>query len=345
MNMKIIQPKNQNGLSLVEILVSMVISIFLLGGVIQVYTGNKTTYNFSEAMSRIQENGRFAMDAITRDLRMAGFWGCATYNFADTRNLVNNLDPGGLGYDTALYDFVNNPPVTGTENDGTNGSDSITIRGAAPGQTTVLPPYNSPTSDQIFGANVAGLLEADDIVLLSNCKGADIFQITSITQGTGSDPLSIVHNTGSGSPGNYNPEDCQSGHCLSQTYGGDSAILKLQTVRYTITPNEDGTPALFRALFENNFELVDGVEQLQVLYGINTDDSDTNTTPNQYISSTDVTDWRQVTAVRVMLLMVSPNNVSMPDAQRYRYNNEDIVSTDVRLRQVFSTTIALRNRI
>jgi len=330
----------QKGLSLVEILVAMVISIFLLGGVIQVYVGNKATYNFSEAISRIQENGRFAMDIINRDLRMAGFWGCATFDPTDTSNMTNNLDPGGPDYDARLHDFIDNPAVQGTENDGTNGSDSITIRGAAPGQANIVPPFNSPTSANIF-ANVSDFIEVDDIVLLSNCKGADIFQVSNITTGSGAAKLSVVHNTGTGSPGNYNPDNCNAGHCLSQTYGNDSSLLKLQTIRYRIATGDSGEASLFRAVYANEAELVDGIEQMQILYGVNTDSD--NTTPNQYVTSNNVADWNSVTAVRVMLLVVSPENVVFESDQTYRYNGQNITSNDQRLRQVFSATIALRN--
>ena len=333
-------PAHQKGISLVEILVAMVISIFLLGGVVQVYIGNKATYNFSEAISRIQENGRFAMDIITRDLRMAGFWGCATFDPTDTTNMVNNLDPNGPGYDQNLHDFVGQPAVQGAENNGLNGSDTITIRGAAPGQASIVPPYNSPTSANIF-ANVSDFINIDDVVLLTNCKGADIFQVSNITAGAGAAKLAVVHNSGTGAPGNYNPGGCNAGHCLSQTYGNDASILKLQTIIYSIAAGTSGEGSLFRAEFANNAELVDGIEQMQILYGVNTDTD--NTTPNQYVTSNNVADWNTVTAVRVMLLAVSPENVVFESDQTYRYNGQNITSNDGRLRQVFSTTIALRN--
>ena len=329
---------NQKGLSLVEVLVALIISLFLLAGVVQVYVGNRTAYAFSEGLSRIQENARFAMDSIKRDIRMAGFRGCATENF------VNNLNPAGTNYSSNLHDFFKNPAIEGTENDGLNGSDSITIRGAAPGQANVLTPYNSPASAQIF-TNASGLIETGDIVLLTNCNGADLFQVTSITQGA-STKLSVGHNTGNATePGNYNPPGpiaCSGGnaHCLSQTYGGDSSILKMQTITYTIATGASGEPALFRSEFNDQSELVDGIEQLQILYGIDTDD---DISPNQYVSSDNVPDWDEVTAIRIMLLARSPNNVPMDAAQKYTFNDQDITSADSLLRQVFTTTIAARN--
>lgn len=63
----------QHGLTLVEILVALVISMFLVTGVIQLFVGSKQTYRFHDALSRLQENGRLALDTMAADIRMAGF--------------------------------------------------------------------------------------------------------------------------------------------------------------------------------------------------------------------------------------------------------------------------------
>lgn len=65
--------RHQHGLTLVEILVALVISLFLTAGVIQLFIGTKQTYRFHDALSRLQENGRFALDRMTWDIRMAGY--------------------------------------------------------------------------------------------------------------------------------------------------------------------------------------------------------------------------------------------------------------------------------
>lgn len=63
----------QRGLSLVELMVALVISLFLTAGVIQLFIGSKQTYRFHDALSRLQENGRLALDTMAADIRMAGF--------------------------------------------------------------------------------------------------------------------------------------------------------------------------------------------------------------------------------------------------------------------------------
>ena len=333
--------KHQFGMSLIEVMVALVISLFLLAGIVQVFMANRASYTFSESISRIQENGRFALDTVAQDLRMVGFFGCAVFDPADTSNLVNNLNPAGAGYDAALHDFINQGLLGGTENDGLNGSDSITLRGAKPDQVTVQPPFNVSTSANIF-VSATESIQPGDIVMVTNCIGGDIFQVTNKTASTGPSQQAVVHNTGGGTPGNYNPGACGGGgHCLSQTYGSDTTMFELQAVTYSIAAGASGEPALWRSENGTNVELIDGIDQMQILYGV---DTNGDNFANQYLVSTAVADMLTVMSVRMMLLVRSDTDGVTEDAQVYNYNGANITAADQRLRQVFSTTISLRNR-
>lgn len=61
------------GFTLIELMIAMVLSLFLIGGVILMYASTKAAYVDSDQMSRMQENIRFASDYMVRDLRNAGF--------------------------------------------------------------------------------------------------------------------------------------------------------------------------------------------------------------------------------------------------------------------------------
>ena len=75
--------KQHKGFSLVELMVALTLGIFLIGGVILMYLSGKSTSTDSEALSRIQENVRFATDYLVRDLRNAGFDDVAGLTIAD----------------------------------------------------------------------------------------------------------------------------------------------------------------------------------------------------------------------------------------------------------------------
>jgi type IV pilus assembly protein PilW len=328
---------------MVEILIALVISLFLLGGIVQVYLANKTTYKFTEALARVQENGRFAIEFMVQDLRLAGFFGCALFDPEDPENIVNNLDPDGTGYDAALHDFVLGGVIGGTDGDGMNGSDSVTLRGSKPGQLNVVPPYNVNKSADIF-VTANDIVQPNDIVMVSNCRGADIFQVTNTTQSGMATMMAVVHNTGTGEPGNYNPDNCFGGnaHCLSQSYGADAALFRLQSVTYSIAPGASGEPSLWRSENGINLELIEGVEELQLLYGLDTDDDDF---PNQFVTFDNVANNFDVVAVRIMLMVRSIEDQVVEDNQTYTFNGNTVTAADFRLRQEFSTTVALRNRV
>lgn len=65
--------KTQVGLSIVELLVALLISLLLMTGVVQVFMASRQTYATNEAASRLQENGRFALEFIAQSARHAGY--------------------------------------------------------------------------------------------------------------------------------------------------------------------------------------------------------------------------------------------------------------------------------
>ncbi len=334
----------QLGATLIEIMIAMLIGLFLLGGLIQIFSGSKQTYRLQDNMSRLQENGRFAMDFISRDIRMTDYWGCSMDGPGDPSTFTNNLTP-------------NSPPaqilgISGTDNTGINGSDSITLVGAS---NAIPVTVNQGTaSDPITVGSGSGLSQ-DDVVIIADCSTADVLQATN-------DPSSgttIVH----AADIDPNTGDPIQNATLSKRYGIDASVYGMSTNTYNIQPGAlrpDGSrlPALFR----NGVELVEGIENMQILYGVDTDASGDPGfgSPNYYIPddydatirllSTNPTTFtpniNQVISVRFNLLAITPDDNIAPAAVAYDYNGAtNITAPDSRLRREFSTTIALRNRL
>jgi type IV pilus assembly protein PilW len=62
-----------NGFSLVEIMVSMVIAGLVMAGIYGVYTIQQRTYTVQEQVSEMQQKGRAALDFMIREIRMAAY--------------------------------------------------------------------------------------------------------------------------------------------------------------------------------------------------------------------------------------------------------------------------------
>ncbi|MCP4489102.1 MAG: hypothetical protein GY820_17585 [Gammaproteobacteria bacterium] len=340
--------KKQSGLSLIEIMVALVISLFLLGGIIQVYLGNKTAYRFSDASARVQENGRFALEIIATDIRMAGSWGC--YSLADDENGDGNLSDDNpnlynqLNFTAgAAFDFVDQPAVTATNTAGNwTTTDTLTIRGAQPGQTTLTAtlPGTSPIEGDVV-VSAANSFAANDIAVLTNCFAANIFQITAITP----DGTTLSHGAGAGTPGNAT-NSFTSTTLADDFVANSAALFRLQEITYSIDDSESGSgePALFRNRNGTTVELLEGIENFQILLGI---DTDGDGAANQYLESDSavaVANPQNVTAVRLWLVVRSERDFILDATQVYTINGNDVDPGDRRFRQVFSTTIALRNK-
>ena len=93
--MKTLRFRDQLGIGLVELMVALVVSTILLSGVIQIFISSKLSYRMLDGYSRLQENGRFAVDTLSRNIRLAGYrsdiWSSEETEFPQTT-------PGGGVY-------------------------------------------------------------------------------------------------------------------------------------------------------------------------------------------------------------------------------------------------------
>jgi len=331
----------QAGVGLVEIMVAVTLSLILMAGLVQVYTGNKQTYRIQESLSRLQENGRFALDFITRDLRSAGFLGCAGTS-TKTLNRVNigfewTFDQIIEGFEATSASAWDRDPVAtaGIVSPYLPARDVLTIRRSLGNPVQVVAhPGTNPAGSAAIAVAPGHDLQPADVVMVTDCTDAAIFHITAITPNAGNDD--IIHDAGAGSPSN-------SSQALGKDYTTAGAIVKLMTSTYYVGTGASGRPALFRkdgaAVVQ---ELVEGVEDMQVLYGI---DTDNNRTPNQYMTANNVTNWGNVVSAEVRLLLQTLDDNLAPQAnQQYTFNGVTSVSPDLRLRRTFTNTISIRNR-
>ena len=74
--------KQERGISLIELMVSLVISTLLILGVLQLFLNTSSSDRANTALARVQENARVALELIGADARRAGFQGCISSRVA-----------------------------------------------------------------------------------------------------------------------------------------------------------------------------------------------------------------------------------------------------------------------
>jgi type IV pilus assembly protein PilW len=330
--------KGSKGASLIEIVVAVVIGLLVMGGVYKIFHGNSLTYRTQEASARIQENGRLAIELLSRDIRMAGNRGCTT--FGDFRNVLNNST-------SIEFDFAR--PIEGYDNiDGGSLSARLAAAGIAPLDGTdvlivraprdiAVPVVAENTNTTVFAAvtenqpngcpdnttRVSGVCQGD-ILLVGDCTKSRVFQAGSISVSAGE--LHISHPT-AGTPGNADPLWGGAG-AEDERFGTDAEVIKVATLIYFVANSPNGVPSLY--LKENDrepVELVEGVEDLQVLYG---EDTGGALAVDTYVTALaeGAAEWANVRSVRLALLLRSVEEVG----------GENI-------RKFVETTIAIRNRL
>lgn len=254
-------------------------------------------------------------------------------------------------------------PFTTLSTDIALGSDVLVLRTVVGRplriRTPVLNPALTPNQIQVEavagGGNcttntaiskISGLC-ANNHALIANCTQARAFQVASI------DASGMVNITGTGLSGAPN--------FLQAT----TEVFPLQTVVYYVRPSSRGnSQSLYRRIYDGDDgatgtgeeqELIEDLENLQVTYGIdnittNPDGVTPDLTVDSYVSANAVTDWNRVIAVRMSLLIRARDpvgaDVSLPASAPV--NGVDVVfpTTGARFdRRVFTTTVALRNRV
>ena len=312
----------QSGISLVEILIALVLGLLLTIGMVEIFLGSKQAYRSQDALSRIQENGRFSMEVLGRDIRMAGFQGCGSLDIVEPNVIARNPPAGGFSASTAIqgyfYDGSNwDPLLAGAPSGVIANTDLISIsRGSDCGAYLVGNMTADNANIQLNPDNTCNF-NAGDLILISDCTSSDLFRATNVSEG--SSKITIAHaKSVNGNTSNR----------LSKAYGEDAQIYGFTRVEYYLKQNSFGRPALFRRENGTENELVEDVENMQVLYG---EDTTSDFFADQYVQAPSVTSWPRVGSVRLTLTM--------------RSKDENITLDRQRMTQDMTSSIAVRNRL
>jgi type IV pilus assembly protein PilW len=337
----------ESGFSLIELMVAMALSLVLLAGVLAIFASSRTTYETTDRLSRIQEGGRFALDVLVRDLRTAGYNGCSRSaeftNALNTPSVFWNLERPVQGFDAQSGSWT--PTLVNTDTGDAPGalagSDALVIRGIP---RTDFEPVRVAAGMQVetdtFEVVPAGaaLLEAGDVVMISDCQGRAAFEITAnaagvIEHAVGGGEEEAEEEADDGGPGNATDN-------LGFAFDEFAEVVPIQSSLYYIANNPNDNPSLYRRVSGGApEELVEGVEAMQVLFG-------ERIAPNVFYRTADaVTNWENVVAVRIALLVRSMSEYGVDeDNATYDLLGVDYdPPADRHMRQVFTTTVSLRN--
>ena len=310
----------EQGFTLIEMMVAMAIGLVLILGAVNIYAQGRQSFRTAEAIARVQENARFALDLMGPDIRLVNYWGrnseaayvappaglVVTCNAADVSawalNLVNGIEAVDDGYTLPCPAFSGAQP----------NSDVLVLRHAS-GQPT------APT---------AGRLQ-----IQSGRVSAAMFTTGIIPAGAiPAPPASATHDV------------VINAYYVDQQSSLGANVPSLR--RLTLAPGA-GAGTM------QDQEIIPGVESLQVQFGIDTTDDGA---ADRYVDSDagiiDPADLAfdpdaEVVSVRLwMLVRAEQRENAHTDAGPYLPPDADLAAitpNDAFRRMAVTTTIKLRN--
>lgn len=305
------------GFSLIELMIAMLLSILLLGGTVVLFEQGKRNSVQNEAIARMQESGRYALRLLARDISMGGFYG-GVQDF--TAFALTNEGAAVTSDCNSILDlseqmtFMDDP--TGAEvNAAFSCISASDIQTAANYETDVI------AIKRVLDAPAATTSD-DKIYIAADTVRAILFGGTSNSSSTPQPPSGPMEN--------------------SQVWEYTKYIYYIQDAGLN-----DGIPTLCREILLTDAGmtqqcLVEGIENLQIEFGI---DTDINFVPEYYTANPSAAEMDGAVTARVYVLVRSHREiVDYVNDKTYQLGSKSLDPlNDGFYRRVFSTTVKIRN--
>jgi len=282
----------QSGLSLIELMISITIGLLILVALSTLFINQSKTRVELDKSNRMIDNGRYALELLSGNLRLAGFY--------------DNYAPSGTP--TTLYgpcDSGTPPPLT----DPTKNLDILLLHVQGYNAATTASQVTSPPCGLTYtagsnltlkaGSDILVVRRASTAIAASAASGTTYLQVSICQTDTSAPPNNYQIVTAPASFSNMHKKDCATPSDLRQ--------FLVQT--YFVSPNDnvtsgvgDGIPTLKQIdQYGNVTPLVEGIEYMQIDYGV---DDTGDGSPDRYTdcSACTLADWSNVVSARINIL-------------------------------------------
>lgn len=308
----------------------MVLGLLLSAGMVSAYLGAKRNYFYEEQLARMQENGRYALRLLSREVGMAGFFGGVPTLAA--------VAAGAVGTDCSNRDWV------------LDGGDPLELVNDYAGQA---PPVSLHSTSLTCLDGAAIVMDTDLVAIKRTAAQASLYLGVPAATLTPATTESWYLRTVAGDPAGWEKLrsiDLRASARALPTHSYWEAITRIFYIRRYSEAGSEGEdlPTLCMETLAGDGMtsrcLVEGVENMQLEFGIDTDDDGA---PNRYLAAPGVGDMPRVVTVKIHLLLRSIARLAgQRDHKTYRLGEKEVLANgDAYLRRVYSSTVLLRNRI
>jgi len=281
--------RQQSGLSLVELMVSVALGLIVLSAVLIVFANASASRSEVERTTRQIENGRYASELLSDDIRLAGFYGEV--------DVTNIAAPGALPADPCSVTATDWNAWMPVHIQGFDAAGFISANCALTNQkagTDVLVIRRARTCTADATTCAPDVTAGTPYVQASACGTQVTKYALDIQPGAGTGAFSMQTKTCSG--GTLAPKREYYVHIyfIATDNGRGQNIPTLKRLEL-VRDSSGGTTPRFDLV-----PLVEGIENLQLMYGV---DTDNDGAPDEYVSNpTSLARWMNVMTVQFNIL-------------------------------------------
>lgn len=324
MKMHSLTQKSQIGMTLVELMIAMALSLILSGAIVSVFVNNSHSFNQDENVLRLQDDARHALHEVALEISMAG-------HYADL------LVPDAVTPDDALSISVDCGP-TGE----LNWMYRTTEVGSDNTQSIIA--IDNATNAKVAAAH--SCFEAGEVL-----EGTDVVAIKRVAGATAAAPTGgRVYLRTNGTVGllYQAPWPAAPTIVVPAPRADWEYRPSVFYIRQFANVAGDGIPTLCKKVLQGTGPsmgtecLATGIEDLQIEYGI---DATEDGNPNMYIPDPTLAQMQSVVTARISLLARTAEiDTRYTNEKTFTISNAPAYTPDDSFhRRVFSTTVAVQN--
>ncbi|HHW4679950.1 MAG TPA: PilW family protein [Xylella taiwanensis] len=314
MNGRFALQRVQRGFNLIELMITLLLGLLVVLAAISMFISSRRLYTTTENMSRLQESARVAFELMARDLREAG--GNACDNNLPVVNVLRDATTEWSRHWSVPLIGVDGGTLTG----GLQGTDAIRILSAGTSGGTVV--AHDPVAHRITLYRPVPDLHTNGIMMVCDPQQLSIFQastVAGVNVDYGNAPLNTCTHFGRlPSVCNANPPNYQ--------HQANSIITELRAVQWYVRTNGRGGTSLYQEILGSDGvvsagEVAESISAMQMTYLLKG--------AAKYVTASEVSEWKNVIAVRVALTIQTTDRVGV--------DNRVVART-------LTSVISLRNR-
>ena len=331
----------QHGLTLIELLISSTLGILLVLSLATLFVQSNRSYKQNDAITAMQDQARFSLQTLSRDLMSAGYWGglSSPDNISINASVDGLLPANDCGADAATawakltdarLEFMDNPDAATA-----HGSYRCIVQNTFVGGTDVVAirRVSAQAADDLSAVETTATLAAYGFYLQTNGVTGTLFRMAGTTSYTPAAP------------------DLP----LAPPMRFHKYVPRIYYIRNWTFSAGDGVPALCRQVLNHgstasigNECLGIGVQDMQLTWGLDTDGDDKQLV-DRYLTNPSTAQIDDAKTLRIEILVRS-RAADPPYLNEKSYTlggttvSFEAADEDHFRRRRYSTTIQLRNQ-